>query len=164
MKKYYLFNIISSINYVISSIVIFGIFSLGFFVAPIVFSKIQPRFIASEVMTEIFIKYFSVSFYLLLFVLVLELIRFSILKNNIKIKIYFISILLLIATFNMVSYSNFVITPKINELRINNNKETLWSNSEFVSLHRLSEKLGKTFFLTGILYVILLSFSLKKLD
>jgi hypothetical protein len=64
----------------------------------------------------------------------------------------------------MLSYSYLVVAPKINELRINNTKESLWGNSEFVSLHLLSEKLGKIFFSTGIIYMILSIFSLKKID
>jgi len=164
MKKYNIFNIFTSINYVLSSIVIFGIFSLGLFVAPIVFSKIQPRYLASEVMTEIFFRYFTISFYLLIITLIIEVFRFIILKKYIRLKIYIFSILFLIATFNMLSYSYLVIAPKINELRINNTKESLWGNSEFVSLHLLSEKLGKIFFSTGIIYMILSIFSLKKID
>jgi len=164
MKKYNIFNIFTSINYVLSSIVIFGIFSLGLFVAPIVFSKIQPRYLASEVMTEIFFRYFTISFYLLIITLIIEVFRFIILKKYIRLKIYIFSILFLITTFNMLSYSYLVIAPKINEIRINNTKESLWGNSEFVSLHLLSEKLGKIFFSTGIIYMILSIFSLKKID
>ncbi|MBC7473094.1 MAG: DUF4149 domain-containing protein [Candidatus Sericytochromatia bacterium] len=154
---------INIFSFIPMSIVTFGVLSLGLFVAPTVFREITPRPMASNLMADIFTKFFLVAFICALITLFSEMIRFILLKKDILNKIWYAQIGSVILVTFLIGYSNFQIAPKINQMRIEQKGPTLWTNTDFVSLHKQSEAFAKAAFLFGLIpLVIMVSFQYKK--
>lgn len=142
------------------SIVVFGILILGAIVAPTVFSEISPRPVASELMTNIFGKYYKLSFFLVIVTVISELLRLLLFKEKIiKLKTTIFRLIAIFFVFLSTVYTSEFIYPSIDKMRIENKTPTLWNNNDFVYLHKLSEFLGKSTFSIGILaiYIIFLT-------
>lgn len=147
-------NLISLITL---SIVIFGILVLGMLVAPTIFKEVVPRALASEVMTHIFGKYYSLGFIAISISLICEIIRFSMLKKIvIKSKLELLRFFSILVVFLMTTYSSKYIYPKIDSMRIENTTPTLWTDPNFVTLHKTSESLAKITFVVGLLGISLI--------
>ncbi|MFN8671603.1 MAG: DUF4149 domain-containing protein [Candidatus Sericytochromatia bacterium] len=136
------------------SIVVFGILILGAIVAPTIFREITPRALASETMTNIFGRYFSVSIILVSVSILIEFIRLFITKNMSKLSItrFLLAGFIFLSTY----YTANFIYPQIDKMRIENTTPTLWNNTEFVKLHKLSESLGKLSFGFGVFYFLII--------
>jgi len=142
------------------SIVVFGILILGVIVAPTVFSEISPRPVASELMTNIFGKYYKISFFLVVVTVISELLRLLLFKEKIiKLKTTIFRLIAISFVFLSTVYTSEFIYPSIDKMRIENKTPTLWNNNDFVYLHKLSEFLGKSTFTIGIfaIYIIFLT-------
>lgn len=144
------------------SLVVFGVFSLGFFVAPVIFRELVPRALASEIMTDIFLRFFPFAFVCTILTLIAELIRFLVMKKDIMNKVWYAQILALILVSGLTAYNNFNLAPKINQMRIEQKGPTLWNNSEFVSLHKQSESTSKTIFILGLIPLAIMVSNRKK--
>ncbi|MFN8576039.1 MAG: DUF4149 domain-containing protein [Candidatus Sericytochromatia bacterium] len=150
------------ITFITLSIVIFGIFSLGFFVAPIIFSHLTPRPVASETMTLIFMKYYPFAFTCSFISLFSESISLFLSRKATNYKLSLVRFICIVAVFIMTSYTTNIIVPEINDMRINQKGPTLWTNPTFVSLHQQSEKLGKASFGVGLIPLIIMIIRKKK--
>lgn len=149
-------NLISLITL---SIVTFGILVLGMLVAPTIFKEVVPRSLASEVMTHIFGKYYSLGFIAISISLICEIIRFSMLKKIVmKSKLELLRFFSILVVFLFTTYSAKHIYPTIDSMRIENNTPTLWNNPDFVVLHKTSESLAKITFIFGLLGISLIVF------
>lgn len=146
-------------TFLTTSLVIFGIFSLGFFVAPVIFTNLTPRTLASEIMTDIFMRYYPFAFVCSIIALCSE--SLSALFNA-KTKTVLIRMACVLAICVMTGYSDKKLLPEINTMRLEQKGPTLWNNSEFISLHRQSEELGKTSFVVGLIMLSLIITSSKK--
>jgi len=158
-------NLISFLNvitFITTSLIIFGIFCLGFFVAPIIFTDISPRPLASEVMTNIFLKYYPFAFVCSLIALGSDSIRFFIdTKLNKKSKLLILKLVCVAAVFVMTAYTDKKILPEINQMRLEQKGPTLWNNNDFILLHKRSEQLGKLSFTVGLIPLIIMIVSKK---
>lgn len=152
-KLSYLLNVITFISV---SLVIFGIFSLGFFAAPVIFSSLNPRSLASETMTAIFMKYYPFAFICSGIALMSESLKFFISKKSNKSKLSILSLVCVSLVFLMSAYTSQKIAPEINKMRIEQKGPTLWTNMEFVKRHKQSESLGKATFMVGLIPLILM--------
>lgn len=150
------------ITFISLSIVIFGIFSLGFFVAPIIFSHLTPRPVASETMTLIFMKYYPFAFTCSFLSLFSESMSTFLSRKAINYKLSIVKFICIVAVFIMTAYTTNIIAPEINDMRINQKGPTLWTNPSFVSLHQQSEKLGKTSFIVGLIPLVIMIIRKRK--
>lgn len=153
---------LDTLTFISLSIVIFGIFSLGFFAAPIIFSHLTPRAVASEVMTAIFFKYYPFAFICSFIAVMSESIRVFLSRNFQNHKLAFLKFACILSVFIMTGYTNNKILPEINNMRIEQNSPTLWTNPVFVNLHNQSEKFGKASFTIGLIPLIIMIFNKRK--
>lgn len=151
MDKNKINSTINIFSFLSLSIVVFGVFSLGFFVAPITFHELNPRALAAEIMSHIFLRFYSFAFICVSISLVAEIIRFLVLKEEVKNKLWYLQAISVIVVVILTAYNNFDIAPKINNMRLENKNPTLWTNSEFVNLHKLSEDTAKIIFTIGLI-------------
>lgn len=156
IKNYKLISLLNIITFICISFVIFGIFSLGFFVAPIIFSHLTPRAVASETMTLIFMKYYPFAFVCSIIALLSETLNFFLNKKNTKSKLNIISLVSVILIFFISGYTSQKIAPEINQMRLEQKGPTLWTNPEFVKLHKESESLSKGMFMIGLIPLIIM--------
>lgn len=134
------------------AMVVFGVFTLGFFVAPEVFRNIPERELASEVMTIIFLKYYPFAFSCMAIAITIELISLlSFGKELFRSKLWLTQFTFVLFVGVLTAYSNFSLTPQINEMRLENNSPSLWGDPDFVRLHQRSEKAAKAMFLFGLI-------------
>ena len=151
------------VSFIALSLVIFGIFSLGFFVAPVIFKNLTPRPLASEIMTDIFLRYYPFAFVCSLIALLNDSMRFflsfKISKNK---KTLIIRLACIFAVCVMIGYSDKKLLPEINQMRLEQKGPTLWTNNHFTELHKQSEKLGKLSFIVGLIPLILIITLRKK--
>ncbi len=156
MNKQRINTFISVISFICFSIVVFGILTLGFFVAPVIFKTVIPRDLASEIMTDIFLRYYPFAFTCTLITILAELLKILLNKELLKSRMWMLQISLIIAVTFLTGYSNFELLPKINEMRLTHKGPTLWTNMDFVLLHKQAEAFGKAMFMFGVIYFSLL--------
>lgn len=156
-------NLLDLLSLISLSLVVFGIFCLGFFVAPVIFKNLTPRPLASEIMTDIFLRYYPFAFVCSLIALLNDSVRFFVsykITQNKKLQILRLTCVLAICL--MTSYSAKKILPEINQMRIESKGPTLWTNPYFVSLHKQSEMLGKSTFAIGLIPIMIMVISRKR--
>ena len=82
MEKTKFNSIANVISFIPLSITVFGIFAIGFFVAPVVFHNVTPRPIAAETMTLVFSKFYPFAFICTLIALFTELVKVVVMKTE----------------------------------------------------------------------------------
>ncbi len=163
-RKEIIITFLDVISFISLSLVIFGIFCLGFFVAPIIFKNIDPRPLASGLMTDIFLRYYPFAFICSLIALLSDSVRFFIsykISSNQKLQIVRLTCVLAICL--ITSYSDKKILTEINQMRLESKSPTLWNDPKFVDLHKQSEMLAKVSFTLGLMPLIIIIGSRKRL-
>jgi hypothetical protein len=146
------FTAMNILSFISLSFVVFGILTIGFIVAPVVFKNHIPREVASDIMSNVFLRYYPLAFTLVLVSVGVELIRlFLKTKEVIKSKLLILQFLLIMIVASLTAYSNFVLLPRINEMRLTEKGPTLWTNEEFTILHKRSEEHAKLIFMLGLI-------------
>ena len=141
------FNSIANVfSFIPLSITVFGIFAIGFFVAPVVFHNVTPRPLAAETMTLVFSKFYPFAFICTLIALFTEIVRVLVTKKE----------------FFQSKYMMAQSLLRINEMRIENTTPTLWNNEEFVTLHKRSEAIAKSMFGIGLIPLAMMVLASKK--
>lgn len=158
------FNSIANVfSFIPLSITVFGIFAIGFFVAPVVFHNVTPRPLAAETMTLVFSRFYPFAFICTLIALFTEIIRVLVIRKEFfQSKYMMAQSLLVVAVVVMTGYSSLHILPRINEMRIENTTPTLWNNEEFVTLHKRSEAIAKSMFGIGLIPLAMMVLASKK--
>ena len=162
-KKEVFITFLDVVSFISLSLVIFGIFCLGFFVAPVIFKNLTPRPLASGIMTDIFFKYYPFAFICSLIALLNDSLRFimSFKTTNYK-KSLIIRWVCVFAVCLMISYSDKKLLPEINQMRLEEKGPTLWNNPTFIELHKESEKFGKWSFTVGLIPLIIIIATRKR--
>jgi len=147
-----IFTTIDLISFITLSFVVFGILTLGFLVAPVLFKDLNPRPLASAIMSDIFNRYYPLAFYSIMITTAVELLRVILrYKKLLKEKVLIFNFLIIVAIAFLTSYSNFVLLPAINEMRLHQNSPTLWTDARFISIHKQSENYAKAIFMLGLI-------------
>lgn len=163
MNKTKFNSIANVISFIPLSITVFGIFAIGFFVAPVVFHNVTPRPLAAETMTLVFNKFYPFAFVCTLITLFTELVKIVVIKKEFfESKLMVAQSLLVLVVVIMTGYSSLHILPRIDEMRLSNNTPTLWNNEEFVTLHKRSESLAKGMFGVGLIPLAIMVLASKK--
>lgn len=152
MNKEKINSALSILSFIPLSIAVFGILTLGAFVAPVIFGNLSPRPLAAEIMTNIFQRFYPFAFVCTLISLGMELIRIPFLgKAFLKSKLLLVQFFCVVIVAFMMGYSSIYILPEIDEMRIENKGPALWENNEFAALHKTSESLAKGIFFLGLI-------------
>lgn len=150
--KNYIFSLLDIITFISLSFVVFGILTLGFLVAPVVFNTLNPRALASEIMSDIFLRYYPYAFTSILITVGSELLRFLLKsKELLKSKVWFLQFIIILTVTFLTGYSNYILLPQINDMRLNQKGPTLWTDKQFIVLHKRSEDFAMAIFLLGLI-------------